>query len=286
MLGFLLISGNLELLFRLLLEYRSLNVIKIFETIDFIIYLIRGPVSLSFFIILPILLHSVLKIEKTKFLNIMIIIISLISLFTVYLFSKLSFDEFSIVRMENSFPSFFMMSIETGLFLYSIILLWFKQRCVDDFLFKKLLFRCGILSAIFFPLLLSDIMQAFNIYLNALIPLPFVFHPLYFSICSLIILHHFENKKRYCEVGGVENLSEHFSVEFLDADYFTKREKAIIQYILEGHGNKQIADELGLSIKTINNQIYNLYKKININSRHELFNLFYKNAEAHRKSMT
>lgn len=52
------------------------------------------------------------------------------------------------------------------------------------------------------------------------------------------------------------------------------REKEIIKMILGGMTNKEICDSLFISIRTVKNHIYNIYKKMNINSRYQLINTF------------
>jgi DNA-binding CsgD family transcriptional regulator len=48
------------------------------------------------------------------------------------------------------------------------------------------------------------------------------------------------------------------------------REAEVASLIASGLGNKQIARELGISAKTADNHVYNLYKKLGIGSRYEL----------------
>lgn len=54
----------------------------------------------------------------------------------------------------------------------------------------------------------------------------------------------------------------------------TPREKEVAALLLHGKDAKQIAEELEISIHTANFHIRNLYKKLNINSRSELFARF------------
>jgi DNA-binding NarL/FixJ family response regulator len=56
----------------------------------------------------------------------------------------------------------------------------------------------------------------------------------------------------------------------------TTREKDIIDGILEGHSYKMIGDKYAISIDTVRSHIRNLYKKLSINSKAELFNLMRK----------
>jgi DNA-binding CsgD family transcriptional regulator len=51
---------------------------------------------------------------------------------------------------------------------------------------------------------------------------------------------------------------------------FTQREKEIFLLMLEGKSNQDIKNKLFLSIKTVKNHVYNIYKKMGINNRTQL----------------
>jgi DNA-binding CsgD family transcriptional regulator/streptogramin lyase len=50
----------------------------------------------------------------------------------------------------------------------------------------------------------------------------------------------------------------------------TYREKQVVHLILEGKSNKEIEDTLYISIRTVKNHVYNIYRKFGVNSRLEL----------------
>lgn len=54
----------------------------------------------------------------------------------------------------------------------------------------------------------------------------------------------------------------------------TKRETEIIRLLLIGKSNKEIEDELFLSMHTVKNHIYNIYKKLGVSSRIQVMNMF------------
>jgi DNA-binding CsgD family transcriptional regulator len=57
----------------------------------------------------------------------------------------------------------------------------------------------------------------------------------------------------------------------------TERELEIIKLVLEGQSNKDIADKLFISVNTVKNHIYSVYRKIGIKNRYELITYFDKN---------
>lgn len=56
-------------------------------------------------------------------------------------------------------------------------------------------------------------------------------------------------------------------------DDLTKRQRQIIEMVLNGASNKVIANELYISIGTVKRIIYNAYKILGVNSRVELIRL-------------
>ena len=53
----------------------------------------------------------------------------------------------------------------------------------------------------------------------------------------------------------------------------TGRESEIINLLLNGRSNREIADNLGITMNTIKRHINNIYNKLTVNSKIELLNL-------------
>jgi DNA-binding CsgD family transcriptional regulator len=58
----------------------------------------------------------------------------------------------------------------------------------------------------------------------------------------------------------------------------SKREREIMELILEGKSNKEIEGQLFISFNTVKNHIYNLYQKLGVNSRSQLMHLVMKSS--------
>lgn len=54
----------------------------------------------------------------------------------------------------------------------------------------------------------------------------------------------------------------------------TKQEQNVLDLILSGSTNKEIADSLFVSVSTVKTHVNNLYKKLNVNSREDIKSLF------------
>ncbi|MEH7108520.1 LuxR C-terminal-related transcriptional regulator [Bacillus sp. JJ1764] len=60
-------------------------------------------------------------------------------------------------------------------------------------------------------------------------------------------------------------------LEMLTSKYgITKREKEVLQFVLRGASNQEIADELCITIGTVKTHIHNIYQKLNITKRSQL----------------
>jgi two-component system response regulator NreC len=68
----------------------------------------------------------------------------------------------------------------------------------------------------------------------------------------------------------VQNLAPRTSADSLPAKVLTRRETEVLRLIVQGHTNRQIADVLSLSVRTVESHRANLMAKLNLNSRVEL----------------
>ena len=57
----------------------------------------------------------------------------------------------------------------------------------------------------------------------------------------------------------------------IDSNQFSEREKDVIKLLLQGKSNKQIALELGISNRTVEFHLGNIYSKLGVTSRTETF---------------
>ena len=68
-------------------------------------------------------------------------------------------------------------------------------------------------------------------------------------------------------VDPLENLFQMYGI--------SKREKEIVRKICEGKTNKQISEELFITLQTVKDHNYNIYKKVGAKNRVQLVQKFY-----------
>jgi DNA-binding CsgD family transcriptional regulator len=80
-------------------------------------------------------------------------------------------------------------------------------------------------------------------------------------------------------------LDENQLLGFITRKYdISSREQDIVRLIIDGRSNNAIKDELCISYHTVKNHLSNIYRKLNVNSRHELVHLFVTEKEKQRDS--
>ena len=58
-------------------------------------------------------------------------------------------------------------------------------------------------------------------------------------------------------------------------DDLTPREREVLQLVAEGHSNQQVAEELGLSVKTVKTHRLHLMQKLDLHDRADLIRYAY-----------
>jgi DNA-binding CsgD family transcriptional regulator len=96
----------------------------------------------------------------------------------------------------------------------------------------------------------------------------------YFLVNTISIV--FAAKYFFIETPTIMDRVE-ISGHFVKKYAVTNREKEIIELLLSGLSIKEISGKLDRSFKTVNNHIYNIYKKTDVSSKMELLNLVKEN---------
>lgn len=169
-------------------------------------------------------------------------------------------------------PAYFFLPYDASIFLSQCIFIEFYSvlgiNCISFFIRFKRLDKSKAYKNFskYFSIILSMFVIIF--FIQVLFNMSFNPLPLFYSLWSILFIIYFWKNIFMVSVDRLTpaNFCEHFHI--------TDREKDIIDLIVQGKANKTIGGHLFISEKTVKNHIYNIYKKLGINSRFELMGLF------------
>ncbi|MGM0341597.1 response regulator transcription factor [Candidatus Enterococcus murrayae] len=97
-----------------------------------------------------------------------------------------------------------------------------------------------------------------------------------FSITVCLVLFYFFSKERQAqEESSPEEQETAILVQrFCHAHQFTQRETEVFELLLSHHTNQEIADQLFLSLGTVKTHVHNIFIKLDIKKRTQIFPLF------------
>jgi DNA-binding CsgD family transcriptional regulator len=134
-----------------------------------------------------------------------------------------------------------------------------------------------ILTLVFIPGFTRDLLFFSNATSIDRFPITIIFFPLYFCILSIVSACYgiawLMRRKWATGAGSIARQPLLFEPEQIAALGLSEREAEIVPFVVAGLGNKQIAERLSISAKTVSNHLYNIYQKLGINSRYELLAL-------------
>jgi len=217
-------------------------------------------------VFLTIMVHYIFDARLKKIKNFLLIIFSLFSF--IYRFYLLIIKiNFHFVMLNYISEMIFLMIL-----FYDLIICIIYLNKITDKDIKKITLYATVQLAVFFPFIINDLINFLRLP-EGVYFFPFIFCGNSIMITSFIL-------KKYFKVSNIQNIQT--LVESLDDNFFRKydlspREKDIFLLIVKGYGNKRISDELFISISTVKKHIYNIFKKINVNTRFELINFIQKN---------
>jgi DNA-binding CsgD family transcriptional regulator len=161
-----------------------------------------------------------------------------------------------------------------GMIAYGIIYIGINLRNVGEKSVRKGILVFILVTALYLPMQIIDYLLNYLPELRVLSFLNNLAQPLYFLIISVLFvsyaIRHFSEPAYYCHGA----LSDHFREKFR----LSEREGEIVQRLLLGESAKQVAEVLHISSKTVENHVYNIFKKCDINSRLQLHQLVFSNA--------
>ena len=146
-----------------------------------------------------------------------------------------------------------------GMYIYCIVTLWINLKNIDDRASRGVALAINIVSLSLIPL------SVFSIFFKSVADFSYPVYVLAFSI--IIVVYNYirfglDRQKQ-------ENKPE-LSFESLSRYKISEREFTVVQLICEGLTNKEIAQELNISVNTVNNHVANIFSKMEVRSRIDL----------------
>ncbi len=148
------------------------------------------------------------------------------------------------------------------MYIYCIITLWNNLKSIENKQVRDVCLAVNITSLALIPLCILALFFKF---------IKEISNPIYVLAFSIIILVYY-----YTNFALDSEKSQNpttLSLESLAQYKITEREFSVIQLICEGLTNKEIANELSISVNTVNNHVANIFDKTNVRSRIDLLKL-------------
>ena len=156
-----------------------------------------------------------------------------------------------------------------GMILYAIVFTAANLRNIGERALRGALVVFLSLTVVFFPLMMLDIALGFFPRLSGLMFLDNLAQPAYFLVLNCLTIAfglRYLNRPAFSEAG---RLTPYFLATF----GITGREAQIIERLLQGATTTTIADALFISPKTAENHVYNIYQKLKVRTRVQLYQL-------------
>lgn len=239
-------------LFGTIIIYLNVNKINFFiNNINFFHYSSVFLANSSLFYI-SVITTSIINLKKEKLINIISAVFTLIVIAIGILSSKYIETSFK-MYMSNYNEQYLLHYLQFLPIVYICCLVFIKNKLREDMYKNWLGKRLSIVLLISLPLIISDIFKIFPDY--------FFFLPIIYIVLSIQIILY---------------LSKFFSFKEFPVNSYdlTNREQELVYLIIIGNSNKEISNKLHISLSTVKNHIYNIYRKVNVKNRFELINKF------------
>lgn len=239
-------------LFGIIIIYLNVNKINFFiNNINFFHYSSVFLANSSLFYI-SVITTSIINLKKEKLINIISAVFTLIVIAIGILSSKYIETSFK-MYMSNYNEQYLLHYLQFLPIVYICCLVFIKNKLREDMYKNWLGKRLSIVLLISLPLIISDIFKIFPDY--------FFFLPIIYIVLSIQIILY---------------LSKFFSFKEFPVNSYdlTNREQELVYLIIIGNSNKEISNKLHISLSTVKNHIYNIYRKVNVKNRFELINKF------------
>lgn len=153
--------------------------------------------------------------------------------------------------------------------IYEVLLAIINYKWIGNKDLKKAINIFTIISIIFLPLFVFEDIRPYIPFLQDIITLKTLSLPLYFLIVnlfSLVFANKYFNSPNYIE-------SNKLTVFFIKKYSITEQEINVMELLIIGYTYKQIAEKLHIASKTVDNHVQNIYRKLEVNNKIQMYNL-------------
>ena len=243
------------------LSYANLNLADVsFNLVLLIVFVSIISFALMMFSI-PVFTHSLVLEGTSAWRNVMAGVVSAITL--VLMISSLNIDMAG-KRMSQSrgLPLYLALALFYLVVVYSIGLKIAYWKRLDEER-KAIARNIVVLNLIFFPGIVYDL----HLYMTHQV---FVFTPIFYCVFSVLFTLYVA--KRYLRglKLGTADITEDSLDKALAGAGISSREKDIIRLMIDGLGNRKIAERLFISLNTVKTHNRNIFRKMSVRSRFEL----------------
>jgi len=263
--GYFLLSLYLILLGFLVGMYASVASLDGNVEARSIVWILQAAGGMLFIAASPSFYHSLVDLGLTK--GKQIVFFAVDALVCISALSTIAFPGFSPAAI-------FLAGVLFSMIVYGLVFITAHLRRVGEPSLRGALTVFIALTVCFFPFMLIDMAMSFLPFLSVFGFLENLAQPLYFLVLNCLTIAfglRYLNRPAYAEK---ERLTGHFISTF----GITEREREIVGLLLTGAGTKEIGAKLFISAKTADNHVTNIYRKLGVASRVQMFQLIRTNA--------
>lgn len=233
--------------------------------LDSLLWLFQAVGGILFVLCAPYFYATLLGIVLSQRKKIVFFILDALLLVAVFTY---------VVVPSLSFTVIILNLLLFGMIGYGLLLILIHLKRIVDATLRKTLILFFVLTAVFLPLFFLDILTSRASVFSGFRFIEGLALPAYLlvlNVLTIVFAVSYLNRPPYIEKN---RLTEYFISTF----HITPREEEILSLLLEGRSNKEIGELLFISPKTVENHTYNIYQKVGINTRVQLFQLIQANS--------
>jgi DNA-binding CsgD family transcriptional regulator len=158
-------------------------------------------------------------------------------------------------------------TLDLSAFSVSLYYLYFFGRRIKNHTTKKMVISFAHISVI------AKLIVSVLFYFASSDSVTGLLYILIFFSCNIPVILYLDHYLNLHFASSTQNKSINLFLQFIKDYKLSRREWEIIEEICEGMTNKEISDKLFISLQTVKDHCYKIYKKTGVRNRVELVNL-------------